>query len=330
MPSKLRIAFCFLLNLNTARAAPLSPSEVAHANVVERVVVMLDEQGNEAPVRIGEQNRSPFGILVSVVPNGDQVTLTYCTGTHLKGTYLLTAAHCVPKSAGATWWVMYYNKEGKRQLSLLRDFHFKGKGNDDVAVVKLDEEVGAAWDDANFRLHTFDKPTESHDVPVTLWSYSPIRFFPEFEQKHPGKAGMVFRSNPCAASRLIPRIEVQDLKTKRVVANLFFNDGLKGKEHLFIDRCRHEIVDGNSGSLITHGKNFEYKLAVLDFTMGNHSLAWKKLTELGYAADPTKRIVYFGVDGKSEPVTYEVGMFSLGAGTLFETIGRRNESALPR
>ncbi len=321
----------FLLLITLALPAGAgTPKEFSHATLVDRTVVMLDENGQEGPARIGELGRTPFAMLVSVTPKGNQVDLSYCSATHLKGDYLLTAAHCVPASSEATLWVLFYSKEGKRQLFPIRDFYFRGQGNEDIAVAKLGEDAVAAWDEANFRFSPFEKPADSPDVPVTLWSYTPIRFFPEYQQKFPGKAGMVFRPNRCVASQVLPRIVLRERKSKRVTTKISFHEDMKSKDHLFIDKCQHAILEGNSGSLISHGKNFDYKLGVLAFTLGEHASTWRQLHEAGYTKDPTKELIYYGVDGKGELMTYEQGLFSLGAGTLFETIERRNPAALPR
>ncbi len=325
----LRIAIFFLWSLQ-AQAFTYSPKELPIAYTLERMVVLLDEQGNEAAVRVGDQGRTPFAMMLGVTSLNGQLDFKFCTGTHLKGSYVVTAAHCVPTAADATFWVFFYTKEGKRQLFPIREFYFKGKGSDDIAMAKLPEEAVAMWDETNFRYNTFDKPADGHDVPITMWSYTPLPHFTDFQTKFQGRSGMVFRPNRCSASRLAPRVTQRDRRTKKVTAKIALQHDLKGKDHLFIDRCQYAIVPGNSGSLITHEKNFDYKLGVLDLTFGDHAAVWKQLTELGYTNDPTKELIYYSVDGKPEPFTYELGLFSLGAGTLFETIERRSPAALPR
>lgn len=315
-----------------ATAINVTPIEFNYATFIERHLVMLDSEGNEKPVKAGDSGRSPFGIWVVITPDHQtkQIALGYCTATHLKGEHVALAAHCIPKNKDASVWLVFYGKDGKKQIFPVYDYFFKGEGGEDIAMAKLHPEAIALWDDADFRVFPFESAKPDPDIGVQIWSYSPINHFPKWEAKYPEKAGMVWAPNRCIASQLMPRIEGRHKILKRKTGELVYGDHLNPKRHLFIDHCQHTIVQGNSGSLITHGNNFSYKLGVLHSILGNHDQVWKQIRDRGWADEPQVEFFYIGAAGKPELIDSNQGLFSVGAGTLFEVIEKRAPSALPR
>ncbi len=314
-----------------SHAMVLSPSETAQANFVDRGMVLLDADGNEQAVKVGEQNKSPFGVFLALTPKDGSgvMEVNYCTATHLKGQHVLTATHCIPKNSRSTLWIVFYSKEGKKQVYPIYEFFFKGAGEEDIAMVKLPEEAVPLWDDSDFQYKKFEKPGHESDFSVTLWSYTPLIHFPQLQIKYPDSNGMVFRPNYCLASQSLPHIEVRDKKTRKKVGEINFAEKMETKSHLFIDKCKHPILQGNSGSLITHGKNFAYKLGVLHYVLGNHASIWPQLTANGLTTNPKTDLYYHGVDGKTEWLSQEVGSYDIGAGSLFEVIEKRSPAAMP-
>ncbi len=312
-------------------ALTVSERESPHALFIDRNVVLLDSDGNEAAVKVGDSARSPLGIFVALTPKGSgQFSIAYCTATHLKGEFVALAAHCIPEAGPITTWLIFYAKDGKRQIVPVYQYIFKGEGHEDVAIARLHEEAIPMWDEADYRTYPFEKSPDSPDIAVSLWSYSPLVHFPKFQKRYPGRAGMVYQPNRCVASQLLPRIEARHKRLKRKTGEMLFGAKFNAKKHLFIDKCKNKIVQGNSGSLITHGNNFNFKLGILHFVLGDHETVWKQMVENGMANDPNTDLFYFGVDGKSEKIDQHIGSYSLGAGTLFEVIEKRNPAALPK
>ena len=197
-------------------------------------------------------------------------------------------------------------------------------------MAKLHAEAVPMWDDAEFRIYPFETAKPDPDIGIKIWSYSPINHFPQWEKKYPEKAGMVWSPNRCIASQNMPRIEGRHKILKRKTGSLVFGDKLNAKRHLFIDHCTNTIVQGNSGSLITHGNNFSFKLGVLHSILGNHDQVWKLINDRGWANNPQVEFFYIGAAGKAELIDSNTGLFTVGAGTLFEIIEKRMPASLPR
>lgn len=291
-------------------------------------VMLLGSSGNEEAPSAPDVAGSPFGMLLAL-RGSDQ--MKQCSAVHLSPGKLLTAAHCVERDGGWRYIAIFFASDGRKSAVEMSRVLYLGGPAYDVAVLGFAESEAVRWAVAGPKIEDLgpyrkDSAGRS-DINVILWSFTPIDAVPELKAKYPGRTGMVFRPNQCRASRERPGIEIVD--GERSIASVGILPQFSSETHLFLDECRHRIVPGNSGSLITHNLNFRIKLGVLSFTSIDKRGVIESLARQ-YPDRPSIEFNYRGLDNLTRRMSTVVGDFSLGGAALLQSLAKERADLIPQ
>ena len=241
---------------NIPAGACLGNISAENRQFIDQFALYSDLNGTVGPAVEPSTGKAPFGALIAFLGDG---TVSYCTATHMTSRNVLTAAHCVEDTADVnSYALVHYDQSGQRATSQIYGF-WKGSSKSlDSAVLRVCPGNRDQWDTAGNNVRT-----ESGRFTARVWSYDPIKNYSNLLSQNGGHAGMAFNPKTCNASRTVPRVKgvmpgkpLQDIKSSQVDVS----------EHIIMDNCN--LIQGNSGSLITDAANFDAKVGDYHWGVG--------------------------------------------------------------
>ncbi len=218
-------------------------------------LVLLNEKGEEAPAE-PLSGLSPLGVLLLQADD----TEYYCSVSHIDTNRVMTSAHCIHSKTPSDYFVIHYDRNGKKQASPVIGFDFVGeKYGADVALLNIDNESAANWDVVKDK-HWSPTLAQEATKPftITISSFDPIRAHAAMAKKF-GFRGMMYAPKHCDGSRKQPRFSGVD---EWGIANPIGGDDEYAKLSLYYDNCSAQPIPGNSGGIVTMGSDFEEILGV--------------------------------------------------------------------
>jgi hypothetical protein len=232
--------------------------------------MLLNEQGEKKAPVIEQTKTWPLGVLISFPSKTD---LGYCSTSHIEFGKILTNAHCIkPGLEPEKYYAIFYNKYGIKDLANIEKIEYVGnpeapEGND-IAILTLKKSDAERWHTTSNTVATVKDIKD-----ITIWSFDPIKAWPQYIQKWKNEYGMVFHPNDCLASHKTPLVKALVESGNEITINFHYSP----EKHLFMDYCQHSVIKGNSGSLVTLKKDFNTQVATAFSTVPMQPVGEKTL-----------------------------------------------------
>lgn len=247
--------------------------------------MLLDSTGAKSAPVIEQTKTWPLGVLISFPSKTD---LGYCSASHIEEGKILTNAHCIkPGLEPEKYYAVFYNKYGIKDLANIQKIEYVGNHEapevNDIAILTIKKEDSERWHTTNNNVQTVKDVQE-----ITIWSFDPMNAWPQYIQKWKNEYGMVFHPNNCLASQNLPEVKASLESGTNV--NIGFN--YTAEKHLIMDNCQHDVIKGNSGSLVTLKDDFNVQLAT----------AFSKVPMQSFEGEKTLKVLYGGNKRKTDGI----------------------------